>query len=102
MQQTIVGWLIKDVGLQRTSRITVLFSVEAAICIPVVSDTNRMTPLSSVCIQARQRPLLVKASSCQGGYAPPSLGVRVALWVTHALDIGTMSALMLVMHVEKE
>ena len=58
--------------------------------------------IRSVFVMVRQRPPLDKVSSCQGGYAPPSLGVRVALWVTHALGIGTMSALMLVMHVEKE
>ena len=52
--------------------------------------------LSSVCIQARQRPPLVKVSSCQGGYAPPSLGVRGALRIKHALDFGARSALMLV------
>ena len=51
--------------------------------------------ISSVCILARQRPPLDKVSSCQGGYAPPSLGVRVAFRMKHALDFGARSALML-------
>ena len=37
--------------------------------------------INSLFILSRQRPPCPQGTSCQGGYAPPSLGVRVAFWI---------------------
>ena len=60
--------------------------------------SNNPCPLAACVSWLGSGRLVLKVSSCQGGYAPPSLGVRVALRMKHALDFGARSALMLINH----